>query len=391
MVQYLFNNNFIMYSFAALCGLGLLMRTVVNLVYKHLVKESDRLGETKNKRLTFMKKKFTACYKLKIGVNNVDTFVDKNILSYRFCGILLSTWDNFCGQILYLMLLCVPIITVFGVASDCGQAKLLMTGAVGISTCALLIFVDKSINLSSKRKLIRVNLLDYLENFCKVRLEQEQSNPEFIEQYRREYFQSSGMNIDYDFVSKTDSKDPKDELSRRRQARVLKEEQKQLEAARREEEQRRAEEIRRAEEQRKLEEKKLLAARRREEELQKLEDEREALEVRRAELKKKAEEKQQASEQRQKKSKEKQQIDESIEEVLIASPTRTNMETYLEGVEEIAAAREEVMQASAANYTKSLNASSGKQLKSTSKTSKNISLNKQDEKLIEDVLKEFFA
>ena len=34
-----------------------------------------------------MKMKFETCYKLKIGVNNVDIFVDKNILRYRFLWI----------------------------------------------------------------------------------------------------------------------------------------------------------------------------------------------------------------------------------------------------------------------------------------------------------------
>lgn len=194
MFKYLYDNDIIIYTYGGLCGLGILIRFIVNLVYKNLVKESDKLGDTTNKKLKQIKMKFEACFKLRIGVNNVDTFVDKSVLKYRFCGLLLSTWDNFCGQILFLNLLIVPILAVFGVIYKCGQDHILLTGAVGISTSALLILVDKSINLSGKRKILRINLLDYFENFCKVRLEEEPVNPEVAALLRREIKQSADVN-----------------------------------------------------------------------------------------------------------------------------------------------------------------------------------------------------
>ena len=394
MVQYLYDNYIILYTFAALCGLGLLLRFIVNLVYRHLVKESDRLGETKNKMLKHLKMKFSTCYKLKIGVNNVDTFVDKNVLKYRFCGVLLSTWDNICGQILYLILLIVPIISVFGVASECGQDQVLMNGAVGILASAVLIFVDKSMNLAEKKKLLRLNLLDYLENFCKVRLEQEAVNPELLEQYRREYFQpiKTGKQSETAATAELMTDGPKDELNRRRQARLKKEEERKLQAAKREEEQRKAEEIRKEEERRKLEERRQQAARRREEERQKMEEEREALEARRIELKKKAEEKQGYHVQRLKKSDEKQEILKSIEEDLKPTQSKTNVETLMKGLDEIAAEQEEaLLERKSDSQPVAEQAEPEKMKKSLEKNNKSRPLNLQEEKLIEDVLKEFFA
>ena len=61
-----------------------------------------------------MRMKYETCYKLNIPVNNVDTFVDKNLTKYRFCGLLLSTWENISGQVLLLSFLIVPISAVFG-------------------------------------------------------------------------------------------------------------------------------------------------------------------------------------------------------------------------------------------------------------------------------------
>ncbi|MDF2513271.1 MAG: hypothetical protein K0S04_3137 [Herbinix sp.] len=404
MLQNLYNENIVIYAFAGLGAFGLLLRLIVNLVYKHLMKESDQLGETKNKMLKHIKLKFSTCYKLKIGVNNVDTFVDKNILKYRFCGLLLSTWENFCGQVLYLILLAVPIITVFAVLEDCGQDIILMTGAVGILSAAVLILVDKSINLSGKKKIMRLNLLDYLENFCKVRLEQETSNPELIEQYRQEYFQVTDVHNKKSKAGVFSNKrsetaaalelqqdSTRDELNRRREAKQQKQEEKRIQVERREEEQRRLLEQRKEEEQRKLEEKREQAARRREEERLKLEEEREALEARRAQLKKKAEQKQLINEDKQKQKDENEEILQSMEEDLRPARGRSTMETVLAGAEEIAAAKDQEVQSHAGVRQEQGKLESSKAAKAPTGKQRAVKIDPQEEKLIEDVLKEFFA
>lgn len=404
MLQNLYNENIIIYAFAGLGAFGLLLRLIVNLVYKHLMKESDKLGETKNKVLKHMKLKFSTCYKLKIGVNNVDTFVDKSIFRYRFCGLLLSTWENFCGQVLYLILLGVPIITVFAVLEDCGQDIILLTGAVGILSAAVLILVDKSINLSGKKKIVRLNLLDYLENFCKVRLEQEVSNPELIEQYRQEYFQVADVHNTKskagifshkgsETAAALEQKQAgsKDELNPRRLARQQKLEEKRRQAERREEEQRRLLEQRRAEEQRRLEEKRELAARRREEERLKLEEEREALEARRAQLKKKVEQKQLVHEEIHKLRDENEDLLQSMEEELRPIRGRSTMDAVLSGAEEIAVAKEQQRRTRTVAKDEQGKAEGTKSAKASANKQRAIKIDPQEEKLIEDVLKEFFA
>lgn len=374
MVEYLFNNDIIIYALVGLCGVGLFIRFILDMVYIHLVRESDNLGLTKNKTLRHMKLKFETCYKLKIGVNNVDTFVDKNVLRYRFCGMLLSTWENVCGQTLLLTFLVIPISTVFGVAYDCGQDVILYTGAVGILTGAVLIFVDKMINLNSKKIKIKLNLMDYLENFCKVRLEQEAFHPELLEQYRKEYFQTveSGKQIG---PAKA-KEEGKSELNRRKEARLRKEEEKRLAAIKREEEQKRIEQARREEEKRRQEERKRMAAQRREEELRKLEEERAALELRRLETKKKSEMKQYMTEKKKQQTQEKEQLLQSIEEEIAATKKPEEKDKLMQEIDELAAEKEKVEKE--------------QQVKPTTKV-KTKKTSEMEDKLIEDVLKEFFA
>lgn len=344
MIQYIYNDNILIYAFAALCGLGIIVRFILDMVYIYLVKESDKLGNTNNKFLKHMKLRFETCYKLNIGVNNVDTFVDKNLTKYKFCGFLLSTWENFSGQVLYLSFLIVPISAIFGVVFEISQQQILYTGAVGILVGSILILVDKSINLSVKKQTVRLNILDYLENLCKVRLEHELSRPEKLEQFRQEYnkvINSSKL--------KTQPEPESKEINRRKEARKRKEEEKRLQLLKREEEQRKIESARKEEERKKMEERKRLAAKRREEELRKLQEEREALALRREELRKKAEEKQKLSEK-------KTQVHDEIEE-----------QEAIESIEEVASAIEEPLEI------------------------KLSQMSSEEERLIEDVLREFFA
>ncbi|NLJ96640.1 MAG: hypothetical protein GX321_05760 [Clostridiales bacterium] len=369
MIKSLYNDNYIIYGFVVLCGLGFLVRLMINMVYIYLVNESDKLGNTNNRLLKHMKMKFETCYKLNIGVNNVDTFVDKSLTKYKFCGILLSTWENFSGQVLYLSFLIVPISAIFGVIFEIDQKQILYTGAVGIVTGSLLIFVDKTINLSVKKQMIRLNLLDYLENFCKVRLEHQTTQPELLEQYRQEY--SKVIN------KKTNRTRPEheiNEINRRKEARRKKEEEKRLNALKREEEQKRIEAARREEERKKMEERKMLAARRREEELRRLQEEREALALRREELRKRAEEKKRLSESKLQDKSEKEKILSTIQEELRLNKEEEEKQV-IESIEEIAAELED----------------KDNKFKREPLHSLSPGMSAEEERLIEDVLREFFA
>lgn len=187
MVQELFDKNIFIYIMLALCACGILLKFILSLVYSRLVRATDNMAKSKNKLTQMMKKKFETYYVLKIGVNNVDIFVDKYVFRHRFCGILLSTWENFCGQILVLCLLVGSISTILGLIYECGKQQILSTFSVGILTSGLLIFLEGFVNLSARKELIRLNMKDYFENILKVRLEQEQEQPELIEQYKKEY------------------------------------------------------------------------------------------------------------------------------------------------------------------------------------------------------------
>jgi hypothetical protein len=188
MLQKMFEENILIYAMIGMCGLGIVTKWLVSLAYKRLIKASDQMGSSKNKLMKLMRLKFETCYKLKIGVNNVDVFVDKYVYKHRFCGILLYTWENFSGQLLLICMLTGSLGAVLGLIYECGQTIVLSTFFAGIFTSALLITFENLLNLNMKKNVVRVNIKDYLENYLKVRLEKEYFNPEVLAEYRNEYF-----------------------------------------------------------------------------------------------------------------------------------------------------------------------------------------------------------
>jgi len=186
MIKNLLEGNMFIYIMLGLCLIGAIIKLVLELVYLRLVKASENMGTSKNKLVQSMKKKFEAFYKLRIGVNNVDIFVDKYILRHRFCGLLLSTWENICGQIVMLCVLIGSISTVLGLIYESGKQEVLSTFTVGLFTTGLLILLEGIINISGKKEILRLNMKDYLENYLKVKLEQGLDQPELLEQYKKE-------------------------------------------------------------------------------------------------------------------------------------------------------------------------------------------------------------
>lgn len=187
MVQKLITENIFIYMMLGLCGVGMLLKTVVWSMYQSLIKASNQMGTTKNKLMESLKLKFETCHRLEIGVHNVDSFVDKYVYKCKFFGIFLYTWECISGQLSILCLSMGVITGILGVLNKCGQTVILSQFLVGTITGIMLIIFEKGTNLHTKKKILKVNVTDYLENFLQVRLETEKLQPELLVQYKENF------------------------------------------------------------------------------------------------------------------------------------------------------------------------------------------------------------
>jgi len=189
MLLYMYEHNIIIYAMFVLFGLGLLLKIILAIVYHQLIKASKEMGVSENKLMKQIRLRFDTCYKIKLGVHNVDSFVDKYVYTHKYCGISLYTLENLSGQITMICLL----FTLFGgltaFSLKCGQEVILSTLTIGSTTVLLLIACDMLLSLSAKQKILRVHMKDYLENNLKAKLENEYFLPEEMEAYRHSYFE----------------------------------------------------------------------------------------------------------------------------------------------------------------------------------------------------------
>lgn len=189
MITYLYQKNILIYAMIGIGVVGLLADLICSVVYQRLMKASLEMGTSENKLLKLMRLRFETCYQLKLGVNNVDSFVDRYVNRHKFCGILLCTWERICGQ---MIALCMTIAIVGSFAAyyfQCGQQSFLYTLGMGIIIVTMLIAAQIIFDISKKKQFLYINIKEYLENYLKAKLENELLTPEEMEAYRNAYFE----------------------------------------------------------------------------------------------------------------------------------------------------------------------------------------------------------
>ena len=64
---------------------SILGKIMLGVLYQNMIKETENMRATKNKRLKQCKLKFVNCYRLNHGVANVPVFVDKYLNQMKIC------------------------------------------------------------------------------------------------------------------------------------------------------------------------------------------------------------------------------------------------------------------------------------------------------------------
>lgn len=195
MIQEFYNNHVFLYVMGGLCVLGVLIQLLLLVIYNKLIAASENMTNPKKNWLKNMKLRFESSYHLQLGVNDVDTYVDKYVSKIKCGGLLLSTWENLSGQMIGLCLMTGSFAGVLGIVYQCGQDIVLFTFFAGAWGAIIVNIVDNIVNISAHRQMLRFNLIDYFENNLKVRMEQEIFHPQEREQYEQEYFKMETTSI----------------------------------------------------------------------------------------------------------------------------------------------------------------------------------------------------
>ena len=158
--------------------IGLLLPLVLHFKLKRLIRAAEHPGKSEHPLIKVMLNKFTACYKVKVGVNNVDNFVDKYVYTYKIGGFYLFTWDKICGQPAWILLYGCFIQVIVDYFYCSGKVTDLSTIGIGVAASGLLMLYNHLFDRMDKLRVFGKEMADYLENSLGAKLEQEYSNLE---------------------------------------------------------------------------------------------------------------------------------------------------------------------------------------------------------------------
>lgn len=150
---------------------SILLRLLLATLYQRMIRETDNMATTNNKLLKQCKLKFSNCYQLNNGVSNVQVFVEKFLNRLAIGPFSFRVLYHLSGQ---LMLLSV-------VFSGVGVCRSIIAGSMfgeilPFYICSLLelylyFSVTTLLDIKGKRKALKINLIDYLENHLSYRMQ----------------------------------------------------------------------------------------------------------------------------------------------------------------------------------------------------------------------------
>ena len=184
-----FLNGFgVVYGVALLCVLEMAVKGMISHTYRRLLKAAGDMGHSDHRLIKAMRVKFETCYQLKIGVPNVGVFVEKYLRHYRVLGLRIKTWEAFCSQCMLLAMIGSLGGGIWAMIADMGRSVIFANLFSGVLGNDIILLSDCFFGIHNKWDTLRVDLMDFLENIYKPRLENEAFHPQRLEEYQREYF-----------------------------------------------------------------------------------------------------------------------------------------------------------------------------------------------------------
>lgn len=150
---------------------GTLIQLLIGRYYSMLIIETDNMSTTEVELLCQCKRKFTNCYRLHNGIVNVPVFVEKYLNKIRMGRFMISTWKHISGQLVLLSVFAAGIGACIGIIEEETLGEILPFYIVSMFGLYLYFAVSGFIDLSEKKRILKINLVDYLENHMGAKLE----------------------------------------------------------------------------------------------------------------------------------------------------------------------------------------------------------------------------
>lgn len=188
MRQFFEGYNMVIAIAAAGC-LTIGMKSIAAIIYYGLIRNSEQMGSTKNKRIKSFIAKFEAIYKLRMEVHNAQCRVESFLYNMRVMGISLYGWKNMGLYGCAVITLMFGTDIVAGINYGMSNRWFMVSGLTYAAAVILIASSELVLQLRRKDRQLYVQMLDYVENTLKTHLEKEYIRKEETKAYQMEYFE----------------------------------------------------------------------------------------------------------------------------------------------------------------------------------------------------------
>lgn len=154
----------------ACLGVSLLLRMFLGLLYQNMIKESENMATTDNHLLKQCKTKFTNCYQMSNGVANVPIFVDKFLNRLALGRLSFESIYHLSGQVMLLSVVFAGVGVCKSIVDGRTLGDILPFYMVSFFGLYLYFSVSTVVDVKGKKRVLKTNLVDYLENHLSPRI-----------------------------------------------------------------------------------------------------------------------------------------------------------------------------------------------------------------------------
>lgn len=150
--------------------LSVLVRLMLAWMYHTMIRETDNMATTGNRLLKQCKVKFANCYQLNGGVYNIPVFVDKFLNRLSFGHLSFDAWYHLSGQCMLFSVIFAGMGICKGILDGRMLGEILPFYIASFLGLYLYFSLSALVDIKGKRRVLKTNLIDYLENHLSGRI-----------------------------------------------------------------------------------------------------------------------------------------------------------------------------------------------------------------------------
>lgn len=170
MLQFIISNTMYWKGMAICFAIGIVSQILLGVTYANMLSVTQEIGRTRKRWLLTLKKKYQNYGKLGVQVQDIDSFVSRQLEKQKILIFKLDTWETIVQQMMNLCMLIGVYGAVYSIFVGRDMQIVYTTLFAGLLLAGGLNFFRTIFQISKKRENISYNIKDYLENILKNHL-----------------------------------------------------------------------------------------------------------------------------------------------------------------------------------------------------------------------------